>query len=352
MSRGQYLGTRRPKRAWLPAIFAGALLLLGAASVTLATQGDQNVLGLTNRSWENYFGVTILPSNRIIIVGDKGIVMISDDQGQTWKRRQLKKGYKYFDLYSVAFTPDGSAGWAVGDGGVIYHSDDKGSTWTLQKSPDHSSLLKVAAIDNQKACAVGENGAVLCTADGGANWTQQTIKDLTYFDVVFTDATNGWAVGEFGTSIHTTDAGKTWTIKSGGERSSTADPFFAVAFGNPTDGLMLGLAGASMETANGGQNWQPQQLGDWHDSLFTIVPLPSQGPNDFFAGGENGSIARIDNGKISLVKSGTSNAITALAFSSHAGIAVGLGGTILRSDDNGSTWQVLDSGRIVEAQEQ
>lgn len=351
MDRGQFLGSGGPGRGFIPAIVAGIWLLV-SSSLALATQGGAQGQETTSRSWENYFGVTILPSNRVIVVGDKGVVMTSDDQGRIWTSHQLKKGYKFFDLYSVAFAPDGTTGWAVGDGGAIFRSSDKGSTWTLQPTTTSAALLKVAAIDAQKACAVGEHGAVGCTSDGGATWNLQTIKDLIYFDVAFADANNGWAVGEFKTTIHTVDGGKTWAVQSGGERSATADPYFAIAFENPTRGIVVGLNGNSIETANGGQTWQNQDLPNWHESLFAAAPLPSQKSDDFFAGGENGAIARIENGKASPVSSGTSNSITALAFSSHVGIAVGLGGTILRTEDGGASWQVLDGGHITEARGQ
>lgn len=351
MSRGQLLGTRGLNLAWVPALIVSLSLLLGT-SVVLATQSGPEGQALTTRSWENYFGVVILQSNRIVVVGDKGIVMTSDDQGHTWKRSKLKKGDKYFDLYGVAFAPDGGAGWTVGDGGVIFRSNDMGKTWTEQKSGTDTALLKVAAIDDQKACAVGEQGTIVCTGDGGSTWTAQKIKDLVYFDIAFTDANNGWAVGEFGTALHTSDAGKTWTVKSGGERVSTADPYFAIAFSNATDGIVVGLSGADQATSNGGQSWQTGQFPNWHDSFFTAVSLPSEGADNFYAAGENGATARINHGKISPVASGTSNAITALAFSSRVGMAVGLGGTILRSDDSGNTWRMLDGDHITEARGQ
>ncbi len=349
MIRGRHLESGGLIWAWIPAITASVWLLCAGAA--LATAAGQQGQELTSRTWENYFGVAIT-QNRVIVVGDKGIVMTSDDQGHTWTRRQLEKGVKLFDLYSVAFAPGGSVGWAVGDGGVIFRSDDRGSTWTLQKNSSTAALLKVAVINDQKACAVGEHAAVVCTSDGGAIWNVQTIKDLTYFDVAFTDANNGWAVGEFATTIRTTDGGKTWSVVTGAERLIAADPYFTVAFGNPNDGLMLGLNGASRTTANGGQSWQTGQLPNWHESIFAEAALPAQGAEDFYAAGENGVTALIENGKVSPVTSGTSNALTALAFSPHLGFAVGLSGTILRSDDGGHSWQVASGRHITEARGQ
>jgi len=142
-----------------------------------------------------------------VVVGDKGVIMISDNQGQTWARQQIKHGVKYDDLYSVAFTADGSSGWVVGDNGIIYHSSDHGTTWIEQKAPAAvtGALIKVAVVDAQKVCAGGDHGTIVCTTDGGANWSLQNIGDIGLFDMTFTDADNGLGVGEFLAIVHTAD---------------------------------------------------------------------------------------------------------------------------------------------------
>src|SRR5713226_3840289 len=122
MNRGQNWGIGWLKPVWRAALCAG-VLCAALAGVALATSGLK-AAPQPDRPWESYFGVAILPSGRAIVVGDKGVLMTTDDGGRTWTRQLLKKGPKYYDLYSVAFTPDASHGWVVGDGGAIFRTDD------------------------------------------------------------------------------------------------------------------------------------------------------------------------------------------------------------------------------------
>jgi photosystem II stability/assembly factor-like uncharacterized protein len=338
MNRGQYWGI-----GWLKQISRAALnsailcaALTGVASATNGLKATPQ----PDRSWESYYGVTILPSGRTVVVGDKGVIMTSDDGGRTWARQILKKGPKYYDLYSVAFTTDGSRGWVVGDAGVIFRTDDQGMTWSEQPGPAglNSALLKIAIVDARTFCAGGEHGVLLCTADGGANWSLQKFHDFGFFDVVFSDPKNVWAVGEFATLLHSGDGGKTWQVRNGGEIGK-GDPLFSLAF-NGTQGLAVGLIGTSMQTNNGGKTWQPHELSNGRRSLYTVSTIPSQA-GEFYAAGEQGLSALINNGELTSVPSGVADAIAASAFSPRLGVAVGLSGTLLRSDDSGRHWRSL-----------
>jgi photosystem II stability/assembly factor-like uncharacterized protein len=312
-------------------------------SVAAATPDAPPATVQPERSWENYFGVAILPSGRTVVVGDKGVVMVTDNQGQTWTRRQLQKGPKYYDLYSVAFTADGSKGWLVGDSGVIFRSDDQGTSWNEQAAPAGATgaLLKIALAGPQTACAGGEHGVIICTSDGGANWNLQKFGDICFFDLTFTDAQNGWAVGEFQTILHTGDGGKTWKILSGGDQMKAPDPYFAVAFGNPQDGLAVGLTGDATATSDGGKTWKPADLSIEHRSYYTVAAVPAH-PDTFFAAGENGIGALIAGGQLSQLQTSTSNGITSAAFSDRFAMAVGLSGTLLLSSDGGQHWHSLN----------
>lgn len=352
MTRGHGAKTAGLKSICLLALCVG-LWIGGWPTIAPATEAERREgVGQASRPWENYFGVTILSTDRAVVVGDKGVVMTSTDRGSTWTRVQLTKDHKFYDLYSVSFTPDGSRGWAVGDDGAIFRTDDGGATWKLQTSAQSTALLKIAVIDAQKACAVGEHGAVLCTDDGGANWNAKKFEDLVFFDIVFTDPNHGWAVGEFATTIRTNDGGKTWSVQTGAQRLVTVDPYFAIVFQNASDGLVLGLNGIDMQTTDGGNTWKAGQLPDQHRSFYSAVAVPSGGSSSFYVGGEDGITARVVDGKVIRTATVTSNSITSMAFSSHFGLAVGLAGTVMRSEDGGQNWTQLKGSQLVETRAQ
>jgi photosystem II stability/assembly factor-like uncharacterized protein len=310
-----------------------------AGAATVAQQSTMQ----PRRSWENYFGVTILPSGRAVVVGDKGVVMTTDDHGRTWSRQQLKRGKKYYDLYSVGFESAGLHGWTVGDNGTIFHTDDSGATWSQQPAPAGASiaLLKVAAIDARKACASGEQGVILCTSDGGVIWNLQKFQDIGFFDIAFADANDGWAVGEFATVLQTNDGGKSWKVQSGGDRMGKSDPYFAIAFSGEHDGLAVGLIGSALESNDSGKTWKASDLSVENRSYYTVSAIPAR-TGEFYAAGEDGMGVLIARGRVSKVQSGTSNAITSVAFSPQFAIAVGLHGTLLRSDDGGQHWHSVE----------
>jgi photosystem II stability/assembly factor-like uncharacterized protein len=352
MSRGQGARTARLKSIWLLTLCVSLCISCWQTAALATDSGDQQGVGPASRPWENYFGVAILSNDRTVVVGDKGVVMTSTNRGSTWTRIQLTKDRIYNDLYSLAFTPDGSRGWAVGDGGSIFRTDDRGSTWKQQTSGQSAALLKIAVVDAQRACAVGEHGLVLCTDDAGAHWNTQKFEDLVFFDVVFTDSNHGWAVGEFSTTIRTVDGGKTWSVQTGAKRIVTLDPYFAIVFKNTSDGLVLGLNGIDMQTRDGGNTWQAGSLPDQHRSFYAAVAAPANGADVFYVGGEDGITARVIDNKVVRTDTVTSNSITSIAFSSNFGIAVGLSGTVMRSEDGGQNWIELQGSQLVETRAQ
>src|SRR5512143_3978637 len=81
MNRGQNRGIAGLTLTRLALCLCVCLAILtGTASAT--STGAQPPAAQPGRSWENYFGVAILPKGRAVVVGDKGLVMVTDNQGQ------------------------------------------------------------------------------------------------------------------------------------------------------------------------------------------------------------------------------------------------------------------------------
>lgn len=103
---------------------------------------------------------------------------------------------------------------AVGEYGNIVLSDDDGKTWRqATKVPSTVTLTAVAFVDEKTGWAVGHDTLILTTTDGGETWTKQFgggESDNALLSVYFKTPTHGFAVGAFNYTAETTDGGKTW----------------------------------------------------------------------------------------------------------------------------------------------
>ncbi|MEQ1863643.1 MAG: hypothetical protein ABL996_03215, partial [Micropepsaceae bacterium] len=112
---------------------------------------------------------------------------------------------------------------SVGEYGNILLSDDDGKTWRQATLvPTTVTLTAVHFADEKTGWAVGHDTVVIKTTDGGENWVKQYgggESDNALLSVYFKDASHGWAVGAFNYTVETTDAGRTWV-----ERKTLAPP--------------------------------------------------------------------------------------------------------------------------------
>lgn len=118
------------------------------------------------------FRVRFLDDQHGIIAGLGGIVLTSDDGGETW--HYGNSGVKQA-IYALAPLPGKSL--AVGEKGLVRESKDGGQTWTAPtdiKMPEIFTFMRDMRFDpsGQVGLIVGQRGLVLRSADGGDTWTQ------------------------------------------------------------------------------------------------------------------------------------------------------------------------------------
>ncbi len=231
---------------------------------------------------------------RIVAVGERGLVVLSDDQGRHW--RQARQVPVSVSLTALSFI-DAQRGWAVGHGGVILHTTDGGETWT--KRADGLALAKLALSEAQQRAAQrpGDAGAERALAE--AHRLVDDGADKPLLDVRFADARRGWVVGAYNLFFETTDGGATWHSGSerldnpralhlnalvvrgqtmfvvgeqgllyrsvdGGQRfEAVASPYkgswFSVALGDDGAVTVGGLRGNAFRSADGGTTWSAIQ---------------------------------------------------------------------------------------------
>src|SRR5579862_1442540 len=156
---------------------------------------------------------------------------------------------------------------AVGDRGYIVISDDRGTTWRRAKAPAEPMLTAIDFLDAQLGVAVGHDSAILLTRDGGETWTQQfsaPAEQRPLLDVIFVKKDLAIAVGAYGAYYESADSGKTWTA-----RKVIADDKHLNSIVELGEGRMMifGEAGTILSSPDWGKTWTPQPS-PYKGSLF------------------------------------------------------------------------------------
>jgi photosystem II stability/assembly factor-like uncharacterized protein len=214
---------------------------------------------------------------------------------------------------------------------------------------DAAMLLGVARA-GRRLVAVGDHGVILLSDDEGRTFRQAQAVPVrsTLTSAAFADAMNGWAVGHGGVILHTADGGETWAL----QRSELNDdrPLFAVRFSDAQHGVAAGLWSLLLITADGGRNWSPVTLppppegGKADRNLFALF---ANGKGALFIAAERGTVLRSDDGGTtwSYLNTGYKGSFwTGCALKDGTLIVGGLRGTIYRSTDDGRSWHAAASG--------
>jgi len=141
---------------------------------------------------------------RLVAVGERGIVLLSDDNGGTWRQAKMPDSVT---LTRVRFASPMS-GWAVGHYGTVLHSSDGGETWERQldgvKAAQHALDAAQARLQNAPGDERAKRGLI------AAERLVQDGPDKPFLDLHFFDDRHGIVVGAFNLIFDTVDGGKTW----------------------------------------------------------------------------------------------------------------------------------------------
>lgn len=197
--------------------------------------------------------------SRIVAVGEHGNILISDDQGASF--RQAKAVPTRTTLTSVSFS-DALNGWAVGQWGVIIHTEDGGETWTLQRSDTSVDrpLYSVLFLNKEHGFAVGLWSLMLETKDGGKTWQDLLLPtppeggnaDRNLFQLFSGDGNTLYIAAERGTVIKSVDNGATWQYLN----TEYAGSFWTGAVLKNGTLVLAGLRGTVYISQDGGTTWR------------------------------------------------------------------------------------------------
>lgn len=294
----------------------GVLLLVVMclmAGVTSVSAAESQIMPLAEKSLL-LDGQRI--ANRIIVVGERGHILISEDQGKTWQQQIAPTRAT---LTSVFFI-DPANGWAAGHDSVILQTNDGGRHWReIYSDPeDERPILDLWFRNKEHGYAVGAYGLFLETHDGGVHWDPVDFNPAT---LVLNDDTNAdpWAEKEEDVWVDfhlnqmaATESGRVFISAEAGNLYRSDDgcrswlslpsPYEGSFYGslplNNNSLLLFGLRGHLFYSADAGVNWEELDTG--------IQATLNDG-------------IRMQDGRIALA---------------------GLAGTLLISDDNGRSFEL------------
>lgn len=160
-----------------------------------------------------------------------------------------------------------------------------------------------------------------------------------YYAVDVVDSEHAWIVGSYGTVIALGGRGKTAALHAAPVR----EPFFAVSFRDPSTGVIGGRGGRIFRTTDAGTSWSPVGAAGATENVLDFAR--GRDPQRLWAVGPRGMMLRsVDDGATwqdhSLGKDITLNGVTFV--DDREGWVVGEFGTILHTVDGGETWQRVE----------
>ena len=255
---------------------------------------------------------------RLIAVGERGHILLSDDQGESW--RQVVTPTRQM-LTAVSF-PTPARGWAVGHDGLILASIDAGESWSVQRD----GLLAQRAINKRRLVALQKKQVLLreqLTAASVAAEREdlRSAREDAALDIE---------------DLELSLAGPAY-----------APPLLDIAFVDELHGIAVGAFNSLVITRDGGANWS--DTGERLDNPLELHlnSIVGDGAGKWWLAGEGGLLFRSVDGAVSW------QALPSPSQASWFGIAresrqqsllvFGLRGNIYRSLDDGSSWQAAVS---------
>jgi photosystem II stability/assembly factor-like uncharacterized protein len=252
---------------------------------------------------------------------------------------------------------------AVGERGHVLLSDDQGATWRQAKSvPTRAMLTAVFFADADYGWAVGHDETILNTVDGGETWTRSHFApeaQQPLLDLWFANRVSGIAVGAYGAYYTTNDGGRSWVgakfapapMAQSAKDGATA-PAAAVDDGElPPDyhlNRIVGVGNRLYIAAEGGQLYRSDDRGaswralpsPYEGSFFGLVPIRGEGLLAFGLRGRLFKSADAGETWHQLETHTTAMLTDGIAINDLRVVISGLAGVLLVSGDAGESFRL------------
>lgn len=293
--------------------------------------------------------------SRPVLLGERDLVAVGADWvldagGQLQRERDGRwapdggESLAAHDLLSAHCAPDGHSCWAVDrEGGLHRRMADK---WF---GPDETDSRWQAgtlwfAEDGHRGFGVDVQGRLLSSDDGGNSWHVRAIEEERAFSRLrfSADLRVGAAVGERGLLLISQDGGQSWRAGS----AQKGLQLHSVAISGD-GGQIWALAGQPqgraqlLRSADAGRSWVTQELSGAAPLLHDLV-MSADGRRGWILGDAGALLRSDDSGKSwQVLETGLSVALRAGYLQGERQRLVGDGGSLLESSDQGRAWRLV-----------
>ncbi len=285
-------------------IFATACAVLAGSTAAAEAPASPAVLERpamkTSRAGQMAALAITRAGDRLVSVGEAGVVLLSDDNGMSWRQAEVPVA---LSLTAVQFLDD-RTGYATGHMGVVLKSSDGGEHWTRLMDGMRAAGLTLKRAEAVRAALPADADAALVKrAERGVRDAELLVSDgpdKPFLGLHFSDAEHGFVFGAYNLILHTSDGGKSWT--------SWAD-----RVANPRGLHLYGMAAAA---------------------------------GRLFLAGEQGLLLRADAGgdRFEALDSPYEGSYFGIEAAGDVVVAYGLRGNVFRSGDGGDSWHKVESG--------
>ena len=268
-----------PKTRFASELLFTLLLPVFTADATSATDVLAQPSAMTRQASHAVLLAVTRAGDRLVAVGERGVLLLSDDNGGQWRQVQVPVSVT---LTAVQFV-DARQGWAIGHSGVVLHSTDGGESWTLQLDGRQAAALELAAA--QAALAASTEGAQRRLAS--AERLVADGPDKPWLALQFSDARHGLVVGAYGLALATRDGGQTWQSWMGRIPNAQGLHLYAVGQAGATF-YLAGEQGLLLRSRDGGESFET--LASPYEGSYFSLALEADGA--LLVGGLRGKLFR------------------------------------------------------------
>ncbi len=333
-------------------LFGAALLFFSAV---FSAQGANDLLLIpAEKSDRAPFSIlmdVVNVNGRLIAVGERGHILYSDNDCNGWTQADVPVSV----TLTAVYFPSDQMGWAVGHDGVVLHSEDGGQTWEKQLDGVKINDLMLAQLKQLIRIKTERLEDETSELEQDQRETlSRELEDLDYFlsdlemaveegptrplmDLWFKNDREGLVIGSFGMILATADGGRSWQPLM--DHIDNPDGFHYYGITRSGDDLFIaGEAGLLYRSEDFGKTWQRLDS-PYEGSYFGILGNPEGGFVTVF--GLRGNIFySLDRGETWLPsETGRKASLSGGTFLSDGSFCVvGVDGSILKSTDMGKTF--------------